>query len=116
MKIITTSYAVFACHDKSCAPPPAGPGGSSGGAGGGHTFKSVVHAKNTAQKLANKGKDRTPEDEVRMRAAILYVNKNMQRLPAKRDPKNTDDGYDALKDGRLDAGIRRWERPMPKRY
>ena len=28
MKVVTSSYAVFACHSKACAPPPAGKGGS----------------------------------------------------------------------------------------
>lgn len=109
MKITTTSYAVFACHSAACAPPPAGKGGSTPSAGGSaNTFKNVHHARATHRKLAAKT-DRTPEEEVRMKAALAVVRANDsaygRRKAAERGTSrrqdDDDDAYDRMRDDYL---------------
>ena len=117
--IITTSYAVFACHSAACAPPPAGKGGSSGGGSnpkpnfsvgmGEHRFKNVSHARASVEKLA-KTANRTDNQNERLQAGHKYLMQNDKKyrlsyINSRRNPKNTDDGYDALKDRAITSGI-----------
>ena len=136
------TVSTFACHDKSCAPPPAGHGGSSpvgavSRVGVGHSWVDHTHGHVTVtnvQSVVGKNYDRVTvksTSDGSTHDVFLGTGGAAKRLVASRtitpriyprrrfdapphDPNNSDDGYDALKDARLTDPI--FYRPSAKRY
>lgn len=125
--MVTNSEAVFACHSKACAPPPAGSGGSSpsgrvSGARVGQSYHDRDHGPVTVSGVRDRpGK---PYDEVEITKADgskakVFPGKaglagrsrpatTARPAPARApyrsrrdDGVNDDDGYDAAKDAFL---------------
>lgn len=121
----------FACHDASCAPPPAGTGGSSP-SGGGASFQrhdKIKHPKfgpGRVLSVESNGDVRASfemlPDIKRIPAAEVSGMKKVSPAPASRESGKTDwrykprtrgsdDGYDAMKDAGYNS---RYHRPRFK--
>lgn len=113
---VSARIAEFACHEKSCAPPPAGKGGSSPSAG--HTWQrgDTFRDEKGPGKITRVNDDGTVDV---YRDMFMRIDKGVNPSSIKAKPKSarptretegkkdwhyipkgrgSDDGYDALKD------------------